>query len=102
MDGVIDRLDGKPSGCSLGDATVVDGIGIVRIVNQRNANDGGRNLLQDFERLAEHRQLETSEPGDVAAWPRQALRPADPDRIARARHHHGNGASEPHQPGFPG
>jgi hypothetical protein len=35
MDGVIDRLDGKPSGRSLGDAPVVDRIGIVRIVDQR-------------------------------------------------------------------
>src|SRR5262249_50295952 len=97
MDGVIDRLDGKRRGRRLGDAPVMNGIGIVRIVDQRNANDGGRNLLQYFERLAEHRQLESGKPGDVAPRPRQALRPADADRIARAWQHHWDGASEPHQ-----
>src|SRR5262249_33684801 len=73
----VHGLDGKRTGGSLEDATVENGVGIVRVVDERNANDGGRDLLQYLKRLAEDRQLQHRKAGDVAARPRQACRPAN-------------------------
>ena len=44
--------------------------GIVGIVNDRGAGNAGRGLLQHLQHLADYRELEHRETGDVAARPR--------------------------------
>src|SRR5262245_41395599 len=65
--------------------------GIVRVVNERGAGNAWRGLLEDFQHLADHRELEHREPGDVAARPREARNKALPGRIGDARQDDRNG-----------
>src|SRR5262249_25000612 len=71
--------------------------GIIRIVNEGNATGGGRDLFQCLEQFAEYRQFQVCKAGDVAAGPREALHPADADRIAYPRNDDRDGARELHQ-----
>ena len=87
-----ERLDCERTGSGLKCTPEERRAGIIRIVNEGNATGGWRDLFQCLEHLAEYRQFQVREAGDVAAGPREALHPTDADRIAYPRNDDRDGA----------